>query len=712
MTSTIDEGEILEHKREPIFLVMVMCSIFWTGLVSYSLFWNTANLERNMEHQALSEAKSVWNKDAAFRRWASSHGGVYVEVTNENQPNPYLSHISERDIQSTDGKDYTLLNPATMLRDMSQRYEELYGTKGKITSTVVINPVNKPDQWETVALQKFTNSAAIKEIYEITSSHGIEYLRYMRPMHMTDGCDKCHGHMGYKDGDIRGGVSVSIPLADYRFNANEAINGMRITHVLVWALGFIGILSFSVFAHCREQDRKKLLDQLKDGALYDSLTGLANRRLFNMRLCKAIERKESDPFYTYAVFFLDLKRFKHLNDSYGHAIGDQVLQTVAERLNGCVRPGDTVARNSSDEFTILVEEVVAPKELSSEEGTTGLIADRMLSEISKSMDIADYQFNIEASIGICIGEKYYKTPDELVCNSDTAMYRAKKMDQSVMLYDPNMHADIKFTTQIEHDIKYAMERGEIEVHYQPIIDPHKGVIDGFEALVRWYHPTLGPISPAVFIPIAENTGTIVAIGDWVLHEACKQIQIWNETYMPDKPFSIAVNLSARQLLLSSIVENVRKVLSLTRLEPTQLHLELTETMLVVDQQKAQSHVNNLRALGVHLHADDFGTGYSSLTYLQNFNFDTVKIDKDFVQDMDGNSAGHKLTKTILLMAKDMDLSVVAEGVETEEQFALLKEMGCPFMQGYYLCAPKPALRIGGLLNQGAHESLQTLRDNN
>jgi len=679
--------------------------LFWSVLVGYSLNWNIDNLYAEKYSLALMEAKANWNKDQAFRHWASKHGGVYVKPTDKTPPNPYLAHIKNRDVVTTDGVQLTLMNPAYMLRELTTEYEDTYGVKGKITGKVTMNPINKADSWELAVLDRFEREK-INEVYEQTTIDDKPYMRYMKPMYMVDGCVKCHGILGFKDGDLRGGVSVSIPMTHYLTAAEETVRSMFITHATVWACGVIGLVGFGFYASHRQSEQRELLAKLEHGALYDSLTGLPNRFLFSDRLQVAIAKKHRDRKHRYAVCFVDLDRFKNLNDSYGHNIGDILLQMVSDRFSKILRPSDTVARMGGDEFTFLLDDL-------SQSHEAMLIAERVLGAVNKPFDIEGHELNIGASIGICQGSDRYREPDEILRDADTAMYRAKYLGKGrIDIFDPEMHAEVSKTTRIEHDLRTVLDKDELSVNYQPIICLKTGIIEGFEALLRWNHPALGNISPNEFIPIAENTDMIQDIGKWVLTCACNQISRWNSKYTNEQSFFLSVNLSGRQVSHLGIIDIVNDVLIKTDMKPGCLHCEVTETLLITDQEITRSNMAKLGQLGIQLNADDFGTGYSSLTYLQNFSFNAMKIDKQFVQDMGPTGKGKPLVHSLLQLAKDFNLDVVAEGVETREQFYQLQALGCQRAQGYYICPPLPVAAIDAMLQADAHLNMETLLEMN
>lgn len=701
MSSNPIETDIRLHSTRPAYWAFAMAALAWTLLTGYSLHWNLGSLHQAQLDLATKEARGLWNKDAAFRQWATMHGGVYVEPDPRTPPNPYLSHLPNRDVVTRDGMQLTLMNPAYMMRQMAEEFSDSYGIKGSITGKIQLNPINRPDSWEAGVLERF-EQGEVDEYVEQADIDGAAYIRYMKPMYMTEGCVKCHGILGFKDGDLRGGVSVSVPLAPYLQGIDGTLKNMRITHGVVWFIGMVLILGLAILARFRYRDRLHLIDRLRHDALFDRLTGLPNRHLLLERLSQAIVCAQQRGNLGFVVCFIDLDRFKQVNDSYGHSAGDQVLQEIAQRLSRAIRPSDTVARISGDEFVCLLGGADAASRCT-------LVAQRIRDDISQPMQIGHLHITLDCSIGLCLYDAQYDSAETMIRDADTAMYRAKKLGRGqVEVFNPQMHQSVMQLTTLEHGIRAALPNRELSVVYQPVVDAQAGTIAGFEALLRWRHSTLGPIPPDRFIPIAEETGAIHAIGEWVLQQACGQLSRWNRQYGRDR-FFISVNLSALQVMQGETDRIVARILEDNELTADRLHCEITETALLSDVEASRPMLERLSGMGIHLSADDFGKGYCSLTYLQDFEFDVLKIDKQFVQDMQQGGKGLKLVKTLLLLAQDLGMVVVAEGIETDDQLQRLRALHCRFMQGYLLCPPLPASDIEEILEQGGHNELTQLR---
>jgi diguanylate cyclase (GGDEF)-like protein/PAS domain S-box-containing protein len=456
-------------------------------------------------------------------------------------------------------------------------------------------------------------------------------------------------------------------------------------------------------------ERKELQEQLVHEAYHDALTQLANRALFRERVSEALVRRGDHD--DVSVLFLDLDGFKEVNDSLGHLAGDQLLVQVADRLRACVRDGDVVARFGGDEFAVLISSAVGA-------GDAEAVAQRMVDGLQEPFRIDNRELHVRGSIGLAAYSSLSEaslpgTPlsddldidagdaEQLMRNADLAMYKAKAAGGSnYAAYDPRMLAGLVERLELEADLRLALDRGELQLHYQPTIDMADSNVVGFEALVRWNHPTRGLINPLDFIPIAEATGLIVPLGRWVLHEACRQAMEWAERDNR-RPIKMAVNVSVRQFDRSDLAAVVREVLTETGMPADQLCLEMTESVLMTDTEENLAQLVRLKALGVTLAIDDFGTGYSSLAYLRRFPVDTLKIDRSFVERLGLQNDDAALASTIVQLGQSLGMSTVAEGIEDYGQLAALREMGCTFAQGFYFSRPVPAGEAGRLLLDAA-----------
>lgn len=427
-------------------------------------------------------------------------------------------------------------------------------------------------------------------------------------------------------------------------------------------------------------ERKSAESKLVHDALYDPLTGLPNRALFMDLLGRAIRRHRRRPDAGFAVLFLDLDRFKLINDSLGHLVGDQLLVGFAERLKECLRLGDTVARMGGDEFTVLLEETV-------EVGEATAIAERIQESLARPFVLDGSEVFTSASIGVAMSSRSYESPEDILRDADTAMYRAKAMGKAQhAVFDSEMHAEARSLLQMHTELRHAIDRSELELQYQPIIDLFSGRLSGFEALVRWRHEERGLVWPDEFIPVAEENGLIEAISKWVLEHACRQTQQWRVEAPEADDIAVSVNLSSRSFAHPRIVAVVAEVLEETGLPASSLKLEVTESSIMQNAASADV-LNQLKELGVQLYLDDFGTGYSSLSYLQKFNVDALKIDKSFVQRVGTDDEPDEIIGAITSLAHNLGLNVIAEGVQTPAQLERLRDLGCEFGQGYLFSRP-------------------------
>jgi diguanylate cyclase (GGDEF)-like protein/PAS domain S-box-containing protein len=426
-------------------------------------------------------------------------------------------------------------------------------------------------------------------------------------------------------------------------------------------------------------------------AQHDSLTDLPNRVLLSDRLSEAITLS-SRHSRKLAVLCLDLDRFKHINDSLGHLVGDRLLQSVARRLSACVRASDTVSRQGGDEFVVLLWEVGHPED-------AAITAEKILKALRAPHHIDQHELHITSSIGIVSFPEDGTDAEMLMNRADVAMYHAKECGRdNYQFFKPEMNAHTIERQSLEGSLRHAIERRELLLHYQPKINLLTGAIIGVEALIRWHHPERGLVAPGQFIAIAEECGLIVPIGRWVLNEACRQARAWQVAGLP--PTCVAINISSVELRDRGFVPNLRAVLRETGLEPRYLELELTETVLMEDSRSAAEVLAELKEIGVQLALDDFGTGYSSLSYLKRFPIDTLKIDQSFVRDLKTDTDDASIVTAVIGMGKSLHMRVVAEGVETREQLEFLQEHNCPQGQGYYFSRPVPATELGRLLDNG------------
>jgi diguanylate cyclase (GGDEF)-like protein len=451
-------------------------------------------------------------------------------------------------------------------------------------------------------------------------------------------------------------------------------------------LSLLGIVVLLARREIRE--RRQAEEVIKFAATHDPLTGLPNRLLLAERVNRAVAEAKGEGGST-ALLFIDLDRFKNINDALGHEAGDRLLQNVADRLVRCVRRSDTVARQGGDEFVVLIESFQNPADLAQ-------VAEKILAEVAAPMTVYGREFQVTASVGISTFPADGEDLRALLKNADAAMYRAKQQGNAFQLYVEQMSAHSVERLELEAALRHALERDELRLHYQPKVESRTGRVTGIECLLRWQHPKLGIVLPDQLVPLAEETGLIVPIGKWALRTACLQARAWTAQGLP---LRIAVNLSARQFMSPTLLEDVTGIIAETGISERLIEFEVTESMMMRDPEEAVKLLRSLKAVGVRLTIDDFGTGYSSLAYLKRLPIDCVKIDASFIRGIPVDASDVAITETVIAMSRGLGLRVVAEGVETRDQMRFLEARGCDEMQGYYFARPMPADQLAAYLRQ-------------
>jgi diguanylate cyclase (GGDEF)-like protein len=441
----------------------------------------------------------------------------------------------------------------------------------------------------------------------------------------------------------------------------------------------------------RTADAERIEQQLRHDALHDRLTGLPNRAFFVERVRIAVERARRNPDECFGVLFLDLDNFKAINDSFGHVAGDEMLLETSRRFTGCLRSLDMLARLGGDEFALLLENIREPSD-------AARVAERLQASLQAPIRIGEDEAYASVSLGIAVFSDADDHPQHLLRSADLALYRAKEQGRArFQVFDPRMHEEAVRRLRLETDLRRALERDQFRLHYQPVVSLDSGRIVAVEALLRWEHPERGLVPPGDFIHVAEETGLITEISRWVLEQACRQCQMWRREHGDDAPESVWVNLSIRQLIEGGLVRQVADVLQALRFEPKRLTLEVTENLLVEHVETARRTLSELHELGVRVFMDDFGSGSSSLGYLDRLAIDGIKIDRSFIAHLDAGERPLKLVRTIVALVRGLGFTPIAEGVETEDQLRLLRDMGCEFAQGFHFSKAVPPEGIAKLL---------------
>jgi diguanylate cyclase (GGDEF)-like protein/PAS domain S-box-containing protein len=485
------------------------------------------------------------------------------------------------------------------------------------------------------------------------------------------------------------GMTKAVELRS-RDNRNAWRNGEITFTNLLREPGVEGVVT-----NLRDITKQKATElQLRTQAFYDSLTTLPNRALLLDRIKQAISRA-SRHAGTIGLLFIDLDNFKRVNDSLGHQWGDALLVATAKRLNGCVRPADTVARLGGDEFVVLLDHLT-----SDATGEAVVMAQRILKLFEQSFSLAGKEYVVSASVGIALADATDKMPDgdALLRDADIAMYRAKSGGKArYAVFDADMHTNAVLRMELETALRDAVAQKQMRMYFQPIVQLASGGFKEVEALVRWQHPTLGLVAPADFIPVAEETGLIIPLGQWILDESCRQVAVWQKQFPSDPPLQVSVNLSPRQFEHPDLVTDVQRALHASGLRAGSLKLEVTEGVIMRDAESSIRTLQKLKTLGIRLAIDDFGTGYSSLSYLRMLPLDVLKIDRSFVKGIGENAEDNAIVRAIISMSTSLGLTVTAEGVETEEQATLLREWSCDKAQGYLFARPLDAQHLTDLL---------------
>ena len=629
------------------------------GIAHYLVTGEGPVLDRRIEIEAMRADGSLFPVELAISR---------VDLPGSPVFTAYVRDISER------------IGAERRLRDAEERYRTLVE---RLPAVVYIADFGSGEEWRYVSPQ-------IEAMLGFTPAEWLaDRTLWARQMHPAD-----LELVTAADEQLRSNPGGERSASEYRMSTRDGeVVWIRDEATLIPADGDRPAQLQGVMIDITE--RKRLEERLTHQAFYDPLTGLPNRALFIERLDHALVRAARRPDDLVAVLFLDIDDFKVINDTLGHAAGDLLLAAVSKRLTAGSRPGDTAARFGGDEFTILLEDVTGGVD------EVARIAGRIAGRLAAPIEIGDRRLTVSASIGIAIASSTEDRAEDLVRQADVAMYRAKQNGKAGHeIYDEKMSVEVWRRLELERDLRRAIDGGELVVFYQPILDLETGEITEVEALVRWEHPERGLLQPADFIPFAESTGLILEIDRFVLERACRQAREWQRRDGPDRVLAVGVNLSGREFRVPGIVGAVADVLASTGLPSASLKLEITETVMMLEGDTAESIIRGLTGLGARVVIDDFGVGYSALNYLRRFAADTLKVDRSFVAGLGRNRADGAIITATIALARALDLSVTAEGIETREQLGLLRELGCDRGQGYLFSPAVPADELTAMLLAG------------
>ncbi len=664
-----------------------LLALIWTAVVFASLAWNVHLVRAGIRTQAFGQATAAIDKDMVYRHLVAEWGGVYVREGRGVEANPFLAAVPQRDVVTTGGIRLTLINSSYFVRLVhdEEKRSAGAGARGRVVSERPLRPQNRPDAWEQAALRAFARGK--QEVSGVVEAGGKRYLRLMRPRLTEAGCLACHGAQGFKVGEVLGGLSVMVPFAPLEAQAERLYRPLVGGHLAIWLLGLLGMAIG--FRRLRHQRRRLYL-----AAYQDPLTGLPNRKLLYDRAHQAMAQAQAHGHHG-ALLLLDLDRFKNINDALGHAVGDQLLCEAARRLRRDCRAEDMAARLGGDEFVALLPELADDPEHAAVEAER--MAQRWRRILAEPYFVGSYELHVSASIGVVLFPEQGRSVDEVLKRADAAMYQAKARGRNaIQFFLPSLQAAADERLELEKDLHHALAQDQLSFDFQPQVDDASRIV-GLEALLRWHHPQRGSVPPNEFVPVAEESGLILAIGAAMLRKAAAQVRRWLDAGIDLGPGFVSINVSARQFHADDFVDQVRGAVDEFDLPPSVLKLELTESVLVDDSANTVAKMHALQALGIQFSIDDFGTGYSSLSYLKRLPLNALKIDRSFVRDIDSDPNDMAIVETVIGMAKTLGLDVVAEGVETAMQVAFLKRRGCRIFQGFYFSHPLPADEITPIL---------------
>lgn len=657
----------------------LLLALIWTLLAVAGLYWTQRKEERETVGLAKVQARALAEKMVVYRHWNARHGGVYVEADADTPPNPYLADFPERDVRTPSGRLLTMVNPAYMLREVFQLEASLLGLSGRITSTRPINPANTPDAWEKVALGRLADGE--KEVAAVMGGDAGDFLRYLLPLRTEAECLKCHAHQGYEVGALRGGLSVSVAIAPLREVRRPRLWLAHAGTGFFWFVG-LGIIlggGWRLDRQARRRNRAEARVRFLDH--HDYLTLLPNKSAFLAELEQEIARSRLQES-GFALLLVDIDGFKKINQALGHGRGDSLLRQVGEKLRRRVGERGLVGHFGAGAFPVLLPSPSAMSE-------AGQLARELIEAFQVPFIIDGQEIFISCGCGITCFPGDGEEGQTLLQNAAGALHAAKNRGRGeISYYAPEMNARALERMRLENDLRRALDGDELLLYYQPQLDADSGRVIAAEALIRWRHPHLGLIAPDHFVSVAEEGGLSLALGDWVVKAACRQLQAWRQ--QGRVPLPVAINLSVSQFHRPGLDDYMRLKVEEAGIAPADIILEVTEGALMSHTHPVLSAMDSLKELGFRIAIDDFGTGYSSLSYLKHFPIDALKIDQSFIRDLPEDADSRGIVSAIIALGANLGLKVVAEGVENREQFDYLLSRRCTIIQGYFYSEPLSA----------------------